>query len=195
MPSIPSKGHWRTVYTQIPTQHGIWSGTTPFALNTGISIKYGNNKNYPTPFVLEMDRSKALWQKSQFEINRLRVDIVNSIDFYFLDRNLRRKDVTYHGLRQAKRWPLTCAKSTNSDSNNAYAKSHPGICISLIRSIVSNDSVSGQRMPWAACAEAQADLGLRCPLMPEDTFLHDAAHKKYANMKWKHNRTFFLCIL
>ena len=26
------------------------------------------------------------------------------------------------------------------------------------------------------CVDAQADLGHRCPHMPEDTFSHDAAH-------------------
>ena len=37
--------------------------------------------------------------------------------------------------------------------------------------VVSNDSAGGQWMPWY-CADAQASLGLRCPHMPEDTFLH-----------------------
>ena len=26
-------------------ERGVWSGSTPFALNIGISIKYGSNKN------------------------------------------------------------------------------------------------------------------------------------------------------
>ena len=29
--------------------------------------------------------------------------------------------------------------------------------------------------PWSVCADAQADLGLRCPYMPKDTFMHEAA--------------------
>ena len=29
-----------------------------------------------------------------------------------------------------------------------------------------NVSISGQQRPWSACAHAQADLGLRCPLIP-----------------------------
>ena len=52
-------------------------------------------------------------------------------------------------------------------SSCAYAKYHPGICSQFIHSIVSNDSVSGQGRPWSACADAQADLGLRWPHMPE----------------------------
>ena len=55
-------------------------------------------------------------------------------------------------------------------------KSHTGTCSPLKYSIVSNDSVSGQRMPRSACTSAQADLGLRCPHMTEDTtFSHGAA--------------------
>ena len=39
-----------------------------------------------------------------------------------------------------------------------------------------SDSVSGQWRPWSDCADAQSDLGLHCPRMPEDTFSHGAAH-------------------
>ena len=48
-------------------------------------------------------------------------------------------------------------------------------CSPLMHPIVFNDSISGQWRPWSDCANAQADLA---PLwhMPEDTFLHDAAH-------------------
>ena len=77
---------------------------------------------------------------------------------------------------QAKMCLRTCAKCTNSDSSRACLKSHPGICSPLIHSIVSNDSsISGQRRPWSDCADAQADLGLRCPYMPDDTFSHGEA--------------------
>ena len=44
-----------------------------------------------------------------------------------------------------------------------------------IYSIVSNNSVSGQWRPRSDCADAQSDLGLRCPHMPEDTFSHVTA--------------------
>ena len=37
-------------------------------------------------------------------------------------------------------------------------------------------SIFGQQRPWSDCADAQADLGLRCPHMPEYTFSHDEAH-------------------
>ena len=36
----------------------------------------------------------------------------------------------------------------------------------------SKDSDCRQRMSWLDCADAQADLGPRCPHMPEDTFSH-----------------------
>ena len=46
----------------------------------------------------------------------------------------------------------------------------------MIHSMVFNDSASGQRRPWSDCADAQADLGLRCSHMPEDTLSHGAVH-------------------
>ena len=46
----------------------------------------------------------------------------------------------------------------------------------LIYSIVSSDSDSRQRKSWSDCANAQADLGLCCPLMPEDTFSQGSVH-------------------
>ena len=39
--------------------------------------------------------------------------------------------------------------------------------------IVSNNSADS--MTWYDCADAQDDLGLRCPHMPEDLFSHGAA--------------------
>ena len=65
-----------------------------------------------------------------------------------------------------------------------YAGSHYPVMIkvpyghflSMIHSIVSFDSVSGQRRPCSDCADAQADLGLRWPHMPKDAFSHSAAH-------------------
>ena len=42
-----------------------------------------------------------------------------------------------------------------------------GICYTLIYSTLSNDSVSGQRRPRSDCADAQSDLGLRCPHLPK----------------------------
>ena len=75
-----------------------------------------------------------------------------------------------------------CATSSEKVSSN-MRKMHRFRFIPRMRkvlfkqySFVSNDSVCGQRMPWSDCADAQADLGLRCPYMPEDTFSHGAAH-------------------
>ena len=39
----------------------IWSGSTLFALTTGISIKHSNNKNQLDTLLLEIDWSKELW--------------------------------------------------------------------------------------------------------------------------------------
>ena len=48
----------------------------------------------------------------------------------------------------------------------AYEINHPGICFPFIHSVVSNDSVADGEGPDQT---AQADLGVRCPHMPEDT--------------------------
>ena len=77
---------------------------------------------------------------------------------------------SFCGQCQARRCRRTCAKCTDSDSSRTCAKSHPGICSPLIYSIVSYDSVSGQRRPRSDCADAQSDLGLRCPHMPKTHF-------------------------
>ena len=45
----------------------------------------------------------------------------------------------------------------------------------FITSKVSNYSVSGQWRAWSDCADAQADLALCCPHMPEDTYSHGTA--------------------
>ena len=81
--------------------------------------------------------------------------------------------------RQEKRCLRACAKCTDTDSSRACSKSHPSLCSQLIHSIVSNDSVSGQRRPWSDSADTKADLGLRCLHIPENTFSHGAAHVKY----------------
>ena len=72
-----------------------------------------------------------------------------------------------HGPCQAKTCPRACADCAHSHP--------PAHAQSLLRAfalrwtIVSNDSICGQRRRWSDCADAQADLGLRCPHMPEDT--------------------------
>ena len=68
------------------------------------------------------------------------------------------------------------AQNARADLSHVFWKSHSGICSSLIHFIASNDYVSGQQRPWSDCADAQADLGLGCPHMIEDTFSHSAAN-------------------
>ena len=46
----------------------------------------------------------------------------------------------------------------------------------LKHSLVSNDPVCKLQRPWSDCMDAQADLGLCCPHIPQDTFSHGAAH-------------------
>ena len=49
-------------------------------------------------------------------------------------------------------------------------KYHPGFFSPIMYSVISNDSYRGQWRSWSDCADAQADLGLRCSHMPEDMF-------------------------
>ena len=98
----------------------------------------------------------------------------------------------YHWPRQMKKKEKN-KKQKNKNKNNkqtsnihkmrsfrsscACAKYHPGVCSPFIHSIVSNDSVNERGRPWSDCADAHADLGLRCPHMPEDTFSHGVDDK------------------
>ena len=60
----------------------------------------------------------------------------------------------------------TVRKQYRSRSAQEVAQSDEGICFTLIYSTVSNVFISGQRRPRSDCADAQSDLGLRCPHMP-----------------------------
>ena len=68
------------------------------------------------------------------------------------------------------------------------------ICSPLIHSIVSNDSVRGKRRPWSDCADAQADLGLRCPHMLEDTFSHGVTQNVIHFMRFSFKHTPYFSI-
>ena len=70
--------------------------------------------------------------------------------------------------------PSSMRKMHRSRSPCAYAIYYPDLCFPFIHSIVSNDSVSGQWMPWSDWVDAQAYLGLRWSYMPENTFSYGA---------------------
>ena len=93
----------------------------------------------------------------------------------FTWRSLCVNHIPLNGPRQAKKCLRTCA----FQSPCACAKYHPGLCSPFIHSVVLNDSSSGQWRPWSDCADAQADLGLRCPHMPEDTFSQGETRKVF----------------
>ena len=70
----------------------------------------------------------------------------------------------------------TFTKMPRFRSSCTCAKYHPGLCSPSIHFKVSNDFVRGQWRPWSDCAEAQADLGLCYPHMPEEMFSHGATY-------------------
>ena len=69
-----------------------------------------------------------------------------------------------------RRVPSNMRKMHRFRISSACAKYHPALCSQFIHSVVFNISVRGHGRPWSDCMDVQADLGLRCPHMPEDTF-------------------------
>ena len=69
-----------------------------------------------------------------------------------------------------------------TDSYLAYVQVSSGHFHSV--ESVCNDSVCGQWRPGSDCADAQADLGLSCPHMPENTFSYGEAHLFVHDRKW-----------
>ena len=78
-------------------------------------------------------------------------------------------------IASSEELPSNMYKLCSFRSSCAFAKHHPGLSSSFIHSVVYNNSVTGQWRPWSDCADAQADLGLRWPYMPEDIFSHGVA--------------------
>ena len=72
--------------------------------------------------------------------------------------------------------PMSFHKMCRFTSSCTCAKNHLSLYTSFIHSVVSSDSVSRQWRPWSNCMDMQADLGLCCPQMLEDMFLHVSAH-------------------
>ena len=63
-------------------------------------------------------------------------------------------------------------KCTDSDSSRVCAKYYPGLYFPLMQSVVFIDSLSAE----SDGSDKQADLGLCCPHMPGDKFLHGTVH-------------------
>ena len=72
--------------------------------------------------------------------------------------------------------PYTICEQRRSRSACAFVQSDYSILCSSTYTTVSIDSVSGQWRPWSACANAQADLGLRCPQIAWGPFMCVAHH-------------------
>ena len=68
----------------------------------------------------------------------------------------------------SEKMPSNKPKMRRFISSFARAKYHP-----FIHSLVPNDAVSGQ---WRSWSDAQADLCLHCPYIPDNTFSHGAVH-------------------
>ena len=97
------------------------------------------------------------WAEGEVKLYRIHSEIQN------LDQNF-----------SLKSW--NCCKTSPSLKVVRWPLWAQGFCSPFIHSLVPNDPVSGQWRPWSDCMDAQADLGHRCSHMPDDTFLHGAAH-------------------
>ena len=84
--------------------------------------------------------------------------------------------VIIHGPRQAKKYLRTCAKYAQNQFILRMRK------VSAV--VVSNDSVNGQWRPWSDCADAQADLGLRCQHMPGPVFPCCRPYSLFWNLRY-----------
>ena len=61
MPSVQKKDVYKQCRPRSDAaESGVWSGTTLFALRTGISLKHGNTRSYPVTHRIEMKVFKAL---------------------------------------------------------------------------------------------------------------------------------------
>ena len=72
--------------------------------------------------------------------------------------------------------PSNMRKMLRFGSSCACAKYHPALWSSSFYSAISKYSVSRKQRAWSDCVDAQAELGLRCPHMSEDTFSQGTAH-------------------
>ena len=83
---------------------------------------------------------------------------------------------TCHFVGFAMRWIIwyTCIMEVQSDQ---------GLCCALNRTIATIECFKREQRPGLEFAHAQ-DMYLRCPLMPEDTFSHDAAHIDVLSGHW-----------
>ena len=80
--------------------------------------------------------------------------------------------------RVKRKVPSNVCKMRRLRPSCTCAKYHPCFCSPFIYSVVSNDSDSDKEGP------DQADLGLRCPHMPKDTFSHGAARVIFIQVKF-----------
>ena len=89
-------------------------------------------------------------------------------------------NISKYNLNHVKRkFPSNMCRTRRLRLSCSCAKYHPGLCPPFIHCVISNDSVSGQWRPWSDCADAQSDLGLGCPYIPENTISHGAAQSDW----------------
>ena len=103
--------------------------------------------------------SSAIWNTASYQLNTTAINLLLSIGNKFNWAAPSEKGTS--SMRKMHRFVfIPRMRKVSSEHINSP----------LIHPVVSNDSVGGHRRPWSDCADAQADLGLCCPHLPEDTF-------------------------
>ena len=141
----------------------------------GHSISYkiarapGEDSDYQSKTLWALGCPQRAWQRlvSEQMCSMIRVyNVVARLKIYFVFETAFMR--TASSEKMLSNIPIMCRLT--SSCSCAVLSAHPGICSPLNYFIVADDSVCGQRRPWFDWADAQADLGLCCPHMPEDTF-------------------------
>ena len=147
-----------------------------FLLTCGYSLKtphQGAFNEYAQHMISWRNKKKNLWIPLLFGASvKCRYLLLVFQDFEMTLKIIKKK---YKWAASSKKGPSSMLRMRGFTSSCTCAKSHPGICSPLKR-IIANDFVCEQQRPWLDCADAQADLGLRCSYVPEDTFWHGEAH-------------------
>ena len=105
--------------------------------------------------------SHTYWQTVQIQISWL---LKKPTD---LDLHCLQKQGISRFSRTRLNWAVSCEKV--SSSNFLHIPKVSSVCSPFKQSIISNDSDCGKRRPDQT-VDAQADLGLCCLHIPEDTF-------------------------
>ena len=141
------------------------------------------NKGWKGEIIAIRAMYKIFWRRNPLEIQkkadlvllRLYIRTNEKWNTHYAPSSFEGTSFLTYGPRQAKKCLRTCAKCADSD-HRAHVQ-----CIIwayAFHSYILHCEWFCKRTEkaWSDCADAQADQGLPCPHLLEDTFTHGAAH-------------------